>query len=345
LTTDSAAHLGPADSQRLYDEAMAAHEKAAALGLEGDWLLAQSEIVHVVARAGAELADGQDQLKAANKQLADSLAALEPVAAELAQVNASLAELPAPSDQDDIGSIPVQERIQARVLRQAMQEELAKIQRIADQRQAAVTNAHELIRSVERWVLPDLAAAFDQARAALQVPPLNDLPALLALAPRTMRWRTSRLGTALMIEISSDERQATAPNIATMQAALRQDLASCGALGELAADWKRRLLGKLDPKTRTKVLVALGDIVDPRIIPLDHNQLAAQHRFAAQTIHGNQAVLQNGPQAGQTVPAEPITPGLGPMESAPAEAFQQANARDNRLRLEYERRQQRDSLW
>jgi hypothetical protein len=140
---------------------------------------------------------------------------------------------------------------------------------------------------------------------------LNDFQALLtAGAIGMMDRRAARIGISLLL--APGENPLHTIHVTSI---LTRTLAYCGLLREIRDGWKRELLDKLDPMIRNKVMVALGDAPDPMIIPMDHNELAAQHRFAAQNTHGRQAVALPGTLASQGRPGADDLPPTGSPEA------------------------------
>jgi hypothetical protein len=303
-------------ARKLYQEALEANAEA-----EVD--MAQSEILERLALRVEDLDRAESELLGARQKLAAAQAGYERPADDLAEVEAQLAAAPA------AGSLPLEERIQAHQRRMALDTVRAELLPVVKERKAACMLAADLVTSLERDSLPWLRAAVTEVQAAYESPPLDDFSKLAAVAPETTYWRAQWLGGAVLMLSNSPAHRTYAVTALAVQP----------GMAEVREKWLEDLLGKLDRRAGSEVLMALGRIDNPNVVQIDHQDQMEQHRQAAASIRGTEAEIVTdssdpaGPRAGQVVQLSPNTDDLA------NPAVQARQAQIEQQWREYSRRQ------
>ncbi len=234
------------ESQRLKAEAERLWAESYAKGHEGDLAMAGSETILAVLTSREMLTTAEADLVGARGTLAKAVAILDPVAAELEQVTTELATI----DPENAGSL--NDRLAARQRFYALQDEVEPLrQKVAD-RERAVAEAKELVRSIERDTIPMAQAELDRAVAALLNPPIDDFARLVEVAPNTVVSRGQRVGHLLLTP-----EQIRTPHARHILAALIPTFQMTGLWWKILDFWLSTLKGKVDPETYATVRQAL----------------------------------------------------------------------------------------
>lgn len=243
------------DPEAMRDRATELYEQCAVLGEQADLLMARSELSGFVLYCRNDLEYAELQLAEARKDLAAATAAYEPVAAQLDRVQEQLAALAdRTADETLIDTVSLDDRLAASARRLALEYELTRLEPVAGKRDGAVRNARELIGSYERDSLPTFRKALADAERMEAAPPLDDFSKLVVAAPRAAQSRALRMGLVLLYMVAGT----SSPHAIHVRAAVYRQLLLSGEAGALEDEWLRRLLGRVDPRTRAAIEAAIS---------------------------------------------------------------------------------------